>query len=238
MAHYPELENKVVLITGAGGALGTAVTRYFYEAKARLVLAEYRGGVLTDKFGDFDKERVLFSEGADVTDRADLEDLAKQVRESFGQLDIIINIVGGYDAGDPLHETSEDVWDKMMDMNAKSAFMVNHVMGKMVIGKDDGWGRIVNIAAKAGLSGGKNHSAYSASKAAVFRITESMSAELKGSGITVNAIMPTTLDTPANREAMPNADFSKWTQPASVAAVIGFLTSDDASIITGAAIPV
>lgn len=234
---YPELKDKVVILTGASGGLGTAVTHFFYEAGARLVLVDYPTGVLQEKFGGLNESQILMLDQINVTERADVEWVAQKAVERFGGVDVLVNIVGGFRAGDPVHETGEEVWELMMEMNAKSVFLVSGIIGRIMVGAGKG-GRIINIGAKGGLTGGKNSAAYSASKAAVLRITESMSAELKDANITVNAIIPSTIDTAANRRDMPNADFSKWVTPESLAGVIAFLASDGARDVTGALLPV
>lgn len=234
---YPELAEKVVLITGASGALGIAVSQYFYDAGAKLALADRNEAALQAQFGGWDSERIFIIPNINVIDRSDVEWFTQAVVQKFNTIDILVNIVGAFRMGTPVHETPEETWDLMMNVNGKSVFLVSSIVGRVMVGSNQG-GRIINIGAKAALSGGPQSAAYGASKAAVLRITESMAAELKGSGITVNAVIPSIIDTEANRKDMPSADFRKWVQPASLAGVIGFLASDAARDITGAAIPV
>jgi NAD(P)-dependent dehydrogenase (short-subunit alcohol dehydrogenase family) len=151
-------------------------------------------------------------------------------------LDVLVNTVGGFRAGTPVHETPVETWDSMMSLNARTAFVVSQAVVPLMMGQ--GRGVIIHIGARPGLKGAANAAAYSASKAAVIRLTESLSAELRDSGINVNCIVPGTIDTPQNREAMPNADPRRWVAPDSLADVILFLASPAARDIHGATIPV
>jgi NAD(P)-dependent dehydrogenase (short-subunit alcohol dehydrogenase family) len=149
---------------------------------------------------------------------------------------VLVHTVGGFRAGSPLHETPLETFEFMIKLNASTVFITNQaVMPQML---KQGSGKIINVAAAAGLAGRPKMAAYSASKAAVIRLTESTSAEVKAEGINVNCILPGTIDTPQNREAMPNANFAKWVQPESLADVIAFLASDAARDVHGAAVPV
>jgi NAD(P)-dependent dehydrogenase (short-subunit alcohol dehydrogenase family) len=156
--------------------------------------------------------------------------------DHFGRIDVLAHTVGGFRAGTPLHETLLATLDFMLNLNAKTVFITNQAVIPHMLRQ--GAGKIINLAARAGLQGQSNLAAYSASKAAVIRLTESAAAELKQSGINVNCVLPGTIDTPQNREAMPDADFSRWVKPESLADVILFLASDAARDIHGAAVPV
>jgi NAD(P)-dependent dehydrogenase (short-subunit alcohol dehydrogenase family) len=159
------------------------------------------------------------------------------VAATFGKVDILVNTTGGYKPGMQVHEMDEAFWEFMITLNAKSAFLLNAAVARCMLAKGNS-GRLINVAGKAGLSAFATGFGYSAGKSAVLRMTESMSQELLGHGITVNAILPSTIDTPQNRESDPQADFSKWVTPESIADVIAFLCSDGARDISGAAIPV
>jgi NAD(P)-dependent dehydrogenase (short-subunit alcohol dehydrogenase family) len=152
------------------------------------------------------------------------------------RIDILCNIAGGFRMGHPVHETPDETWDLMLGLNAKSVVHCARAVVPGMLGA--GHGKIVNIAALAGLSGKANMGAYSASKSAVIRLTESMSAELRDKGINVNCILPSTIDTPQNRADMPKADPRRWVAPEALADVVLFLASDAARAIHGAAIPV
>jgi NAD(P)-dependent dehydrogenase (short-subunit alcohol dehydrogenase family) len=162
--------------------------------------------------------------------------LVERIVERFGRIDVLINTVGGYRAGTTVHETSLSDWDFMLELNARTAFVVSRSVVPAML--DRGEGRIVHVASRAGLKGGSRAAAYSASKSALLRLTESLSAELKRKGIRVNCVLPGTIDTPQNREAMPDAKFDRWVTPDAIADVILFLVSDAAHSIHGAAIPV
>ena len=152
------------------------------------------------------------------------------------RIDVLCNIAGGFRMGQPVHETSDETWDLMLGLNAKSVINCARavVPGMLAAGR----GKIINVAALAGLAGKANMGAYIASKSAVIRLTESMSAELRDKGINVNCILPSIIDTPQNRADMPKADPRRWVAPEALADVVLFLASDAARAIHGASIPV
>jgi NAD(P)-dependent dehydrogenase (short-subunit alcohol dehydrogenase family) len=154
----------------------------------------------------------------------------------FGRIDVLINAAGGWRGGTAVHETSLDTWDLLINLNVRTMIVVSSAVIPVML--KQGSGKIVNVAARAGLSGSSKGGAYSAAKSAVLRLTESMAAELKNNGINVNCVMPATIDTPQNRADMPKADTSRWVKPEAIADVILFLTSDAAQAVHGAAIPV
>lgn len=233
---YADLKDKVVLVTGAAGNLGSAVARYFDDLGAKLALVDRKKEHFERAFGSDIPENWLLCE-ADITDKESVAALVAEVMGKFGRIDVLINIAGGYRGGTPIYETGEDMWDFMMNLNARSVFLVSGAVAKVMVEQGTG-GRIISVGAKPGLEGTKNHTAYSASKAAVFRLTESMAKELKPHGINVNSVIPSTLDTPQNREAMPDADFKKWVAPESMAGVLAFLASEASRDISGAHLPV
>jgi NAD(P)-dependent dehydrogenase (short-subunit alcohol dehydrogenase family) len=219
-----DFAGKVVMISGASGVLGGALTAHFDAAGARLALLERRSE------GGADTSRLTLA--ADVTDPASMDAAVQQAAAHFGQIDIYIHTVGGYAAGQPVHESGLDVWDKMMNLNARSVYVACGSVARHMVEKGVA-GRIAVVLARVALKGSKNHAAYSASKAAAQRIVESMAAELLEQGIRVNGVLISTMDTPANRESMPNADFSRWVQPTQVASAIAFLVGDESSAISG-----
>lgn len=229
--------SRIVLITGAIGGLGPSVVRAFVELGDRVAITD-RSLEKAQKFMA-DKgytEEQVFPFAADVTEAQDLKDWVQAVKEKWGLPQVLITLVGGFKAGTPLHELRESEWDQMMNLNARTVFLAaREVVPHML---EAGSGRIITVGAKAGLSAGKGAAAYSASKAAVLRLTESLSLELKDRGINVNAVIPSTIDTPANREGMPHADHSKWVTPEDLANVIVFLASEGARAVHGALIPV
>ena len=230
-------QNRKVLITGGTGILGSAVTKA-YLAQGDNVAVTYLFDNEVERFKEFNPELVddvdfLF---ANVTEETEVQKTIQEFLSKFGRLDVLVNIVGGFVGGIPTAEFEEDRWDFMMNLNLKSVFLccktaIPHMTAQ-------GYGKVINVSARAGLKGEAGLSAYCVSKGGVRTLTESLAAEVMDSGVNVNAIMPSVMDTPMNREAMPDEEHDRWVAPADVAKVICFLTSDDATIINGAAIPV
>src|SRR3990172_1481428 len=231
-----DFNESVVIVTGASGNLGLAVSRAFHQAGARLVLVDKSAERLARLDPGPLSNGHHLAQGIDVNDPASVREMGEVVVRRLGRIDVLVNTVGGYQAGTPVHETPLDVWDRMMSLNARTAFIVSQAVVPQMLRQ--GSGKIINIAARPGLVGAANAAAYSASKSAVIRVTESLAAELRESGINVNCIVPGTLDTPQNREAMPNAEGGRWVAPQSLADVILFLASAAARDIHGASIPV
>jgi NAD(P)-dependent dehydrogenase (short-subunit alcohol dehydrogenase family) len=232
-----DFSNQVAMITGASGNLGASLARAYRESGAKLAIIDRHKDVLQKLFPDLvDDEDCYISGCADLTDPDEVGSVVQESVSYFGQIDILVNTVGGYRAGTPIYETDIKTWNFMINLNAGSVFITTKCVVPYMI--QQGAGKIVHIAARPGLQGRANMSAYSASKAAVIRLTESASAEVKKKGINVNCVLPGTLDTPQNRVAMPDADFSTWVKLESLANVILFLTSDTARDIHGAAVPV
>ncbi len=228
---------QVVIVTGAGGNLGKSVAEAFLDHGAKLVLADRATGSLSQVYPTLaNSNDHLLVESVDLTDEESAKNMVTETIRRFNQVNILVNTVGGYRAGEPIHETSLETWDFMFRLNARTLFLTCKAVIPHMLA--NGSGKIINIAARPGLKGNANMGAYSVSKGAVIRLTESMSAELKSKNINVNCIIPGTIDTPENREAMPNADFNKWVSPEHLANVILFLASPAANPIHGAAIPV
>lgn len=231
-----DLQDRVAVITGGTGALGRGVVRIFAAAGARVHVpwvveaerealeAEIRRGVIPGS--------VTLHE-ADVSDAGAVESLFASVVDAEGRVDILVNGVGGF-AMAPLEDTDPDLWDRMMTLNATTAYLCSRAAARSM---EEGTGRIINVAAMPAVGrGAARMTAYAASKAAVLNLTLSLSQELRSRGITVNAVVPTTIDTPANREAMPEADRASWLLPEEIGRVMCFLASDDAAVVTGAAL--
>jgi NAD(P)-dependent dehydrogenase (short-subunit alcohol dehydrogenase family) len=225
---------QTVLVTGAAGNLGRAVAEAFFELGANLVLFGRREEDLTEVYGSVNERRMLAP--ANVLDQAEVEVAVASAIERFERIDVLCNIAGGFRMGTPVHETPDEVWQAMLDVNARSVItMARAVVPRMLAA---GSGKIVNVAAMAALTGRSGMGAYAASKSATIRLTETMAAELRDKGINVNCVMPSIIDTPQNRAAMPDADPRRWVAPAALAEVILFLASDAARAIHGAAVPV
>jgi NAD(P)-dependent dehydrogenase (short-subunit alcohol dehydrogenase family) len=221
---------KTCLITGAAGNLGRAVAQAFASEGASLILMDLHMEHLRSAYGD-EGESKRFA----VADLRDAQSVAHAL-PAGAQIDVLCNIAGGFRMGQPVHEITDDTWELMLGLNAKSVVSCARavVPGMLAAGR----GKIVNIGAIAGLSGKANMGAYIASKSAVIRLTESMAAELREKGINVNCILPSTIDTPQNRKDMPKADPKRWVAPEALAEVVLFLASDAARAIHGASIPV
>ncbi len=232
-----DFTDRVVAITGAAGNLGVAVARAFQTAGAHLALIDRTSARLPNLFPDLaDSPDHLFAPPTDVTDPNSVAAAIKEIIGRFGRLDSLVNTAGGYRAGTPLHETSLEDWEFMLNLNARSVFVTCQAAIPHMLERN--YGRIINVSSRAALGGDAYHAAYSVSKTAVVRLTESMDAELKEYGINVNCVMPGMIDTPQNRAAIPDADFTRWVAPEAIADVILFLASDGARAIHGAAIPV
>lgn len=229
-----DLSNKVAVITGAVGNLGRAVGAAFRASGAKTVLVDRSLDRLEQAYGSA-PDRLLVG-GVDLTSHESVEDAVRQALERFGRIDALVNTVGGFRGGKTVDEEDLSTWDTMMTVNLRTTLLTcRAVLPTMV---DQGGGSIVNVSAGAALSAPAGLAAYSASKAAVLRLTESLSNEFEPRGVRVNAILPGTIDTPQNRQAMPDADPSAWVKPEEIADVIAFLASDAARAVTGVALPV
>jgi NAD(P)-dependent dehydrogenase (short-subunit alcohol dehydrogenase family) len=172
----------------------------------------------------------------DVTQADDVENLMATVANRLGRVDVLLNIAGGWSGGVPVGETTIEDWDRMLALNLRSAFLLSRVVLPGMLGA--GWGRIIYISTKTAVEPRAKQSAYAVSKMGLITLTEVIAAEVKGSGVTANAILPSIIDTPDNRKSMPKADPAKWVPPEHIAATMRFLCSDDAAAINGARIPI
>ena len=232
-----DFSDRVVIVTGASGNLGAAAAKSFQAAGAKLVVVGRDVERLRSMFQNQDTSSDRFLPlSVDMNDTDSVEGMVKQTIEHFDQIDVLVNAAGDYRGGRLVHETSIEDWDLMLNLNARMVFIVCRAVVPTML--KAGHGNIVNVASRSSLSGSANNAAYSASKSAVLRLTESMSAELKNEGINVNCVLPGTIDTPQNRKAMPNADHEVWPKPEEIADVILFLASEAARVVHGAAIPV
>ncbi len=232
-----DFSHRVVVITGAAGNLGVVTARAFQAAGASLVLVDRSPDRLPKLFPEWaDSSQHFLATSVDLGDVAAVEKMVAETVNRLGKIDVLVNTAGGYRAGTPLHETPLEDWDFLLSLNAKSVLIACRSVIPQMLRQANG--KIINISSRAALMGEANAAAYSVSKTAVVRLTESMSAELKAHDINVNCILPGMIDTPPNRQAMPDADYSQWVAPAALTDVILFLASDAARAIHGAALPV
>ena len=225
---------RTIMVTGAAGNLGRAVAAAFTERGGNVALVAAHREQLQRVFGA-ENERLLFLP-ANLLKQDETERAVKTALERFGRIDVLCNIAGGFRMGDPVHETSDETWDFLFDVNMRTLLhALRAVVPRML--EHDG-GKIINVGAFAAQKGVAKMGAYCAAKSAVIRLTEAMAAELREKNINVNCVLPTIIDTPENRAAMPGADPSRWVAAEDLAHAIVFLASDDAHAIHGAAIPV
>jgi NAD(P)-dependent dehydrogenase (short-subunit alcohol dehydrogenase family) len=231
------LDGKIAIVTGATAPLTAAVVRVFLEAGADVVTTYRREGDLAKL-----RERAGIAPDAqlsgvllDLTDEEAVASAYAAVAAERGGIDILVNVAGGFNGGSPVHETGWALWQQQLDLNVKTAVLsckaaVPHMLAR--------GGAIVNVGTRTATQPGKNLAAYAASKRAVIQLTEALAAELRDRNITANVILPSTIDTPENRQNDPTAGGGRWVPPEQIARVILFLAGPDARIISGATIPV
>ena len=234
-----DLLGRVAVITGGAGGLGQAVCTAFAASGAAVVLVEleqHRASAEALIARETAQGHRMDYVPADVLDETSVAAMVAEALRRHGRVDVLVNLVGGFAAGDPITQLDLAVWQQMLDLNVRSTFLVSkHAARVMTQG---GGGRILNISSRGARAGRKHAAAYAVAKAAVITLTEVQAEELRDQDITVNCILPSIIDTPANRAAMPSADHSRWPRAEEVARVLLFLASDDAKLISGAAIPV
>jgi len=228
---------KSVLIAGGTGALGRAIAVAFLEESAYVIVTYRR----QEEFVALNKTAAatgLSLEGyqVDVTDEAAVRRLTEQLLASHGRIDVLVNAVGGYAGGQPLWETDSKTFDQMFALNLRSGYVLCRAIVPVMLKQRSG--AILNVSSRMAFDHAAGAAAYAASKAAAVAMIDSLAADLKGTGIRVNSVLPSIIDTDANRKAMPKADFTKWPKPEEIARVILFLCSEDARLIHGAAVPV
>jgi NAD(P)-dependent dehydrogenase (short-subunit alcohol dehydrogenase family) len=219
---------RTVILTGAAGNLGRAVAAAFASRDANLVLFDRRAAAA-------ESERQL-AIAVDLLDAASVRAAVDKAAERFGRIDVLCNLAGAFRMGAPVHETTAKDWDFLLDVNARTLLHTAQAVVPRMLAA--GGGKIVNVGAYAAQKGGAAMGPYIASKSAVIRLTETMAAELRERNINVNCVLPTIIDTPENRAAMPDADPRRWVAPQDLAEAIVFLASDAARAIHGAALPV
>jgi NAD(P)-dependent dehydrogenase (short-subunit alcohol dehydrogenase family) len=228
---------KVVLVAGGTGGLGRAVSLAFLREDAKTVVT-YRSQEEFDALQSAAgaKSAALAGYRVDVTDEGAVVALVDSVLAQHGHLDAMVNTVGGYVGGVKLWELETKAFDQMLALNLRAGYALSRASIKPMLKEKQG--AIVNIAAKSALDHAAGATAYAASKAAALAMIDALAADVKGSGVRVNSILPSIIDTEANRRAMPNADFATWPKPEDIARVVLFLCSEEARVIHGAAIPV
>jgi NAD(P)-dependent dehydrogenase (short-subunit alcohol dehydrogenase family) len=224
------MNDKVVVITGGQGNLGRAMAQAFQAAGYRLAVIDHGAAPQSG-----DSDWYLSVGEIDLTQWAQAERAMQAIVARYGRIDVLVNIAGGF-RWQTLADGDLAGWDQMYDINLKTAVAASKAALPSILKSDAG--RIINVGAGAAAKAAAGMGAYAASKSGVLRLTESLSEEVKDRGVTVNAILPGTIDTPQNRKAMPQADTSKWVAPEAIADVVVFLASDGARAITGAAVPV
>lgn len=226
------LQGKVALITGAAGQLGQAVAARLGQQGAHLVLLDRQPPATLA----FEGAASVVACQADLLDPGQLPAAVRQAVAPWGRVDLLCHIAGGFRMGAAVHETPLEDWRRLMDLNATSLINIAQAVVPLMLGQTAG--RIVTVGAAAALRSKAAMGAYCASKSSLIRLTEALSAELMEQNINVNCVLPSIIDTPDNRAAMPDADPARWVAPQALADVIAFLCSDMARAIHGAAIPV
>lgn len=230
-------QDQRVLIAGGTGGLGRAVSLALLNQHARVVVtyrAESEFAALKNGAGP--ASASLEGHQLDATDEAGVTRLIENLTSSNGRIDALVNTIGGYSAGAPLWQTEPAILDRMLTLNLRAGYLLARAVVPVML--KQGVGAIVNIAARAAFDHAAGAFAYAASKAAAVAMIDSLAADLKGTGVRANSVIPSIIDTEPNRQAMPRADFAKWPKPEEIARVILFLCSEDAKLISGASIPV
>lgn len=228
-----DFSDSVVVVTGASGALGSAVVDRFVDAGATVCGADVVEPDEGDALLDATPESVHFYNG-DFTDETDVERVMSEITDDHGGIDALCAIAGTWRGGDPIEETDVETFESLLDINLKTMFLAaKHALPALQRSE----GSVVAVSSRSSLEGGEGDGPYRAAKAGVRRLTETIAAENTGI-VRANAIMPSVIDTPMNREMMPDADHESWVDPADIADVVAFLCSNGATVTSGAAVPV
>lgn len=230
------LKGKVVVVTGATGTLGRAVAEALLAADASVGIVGGRQKRVAQLVQELNAGIRIVGQSADLTDEEETTNAVMAVAERLGGIDGLVATAGGFGGGKPVHETDLADWRQQQEINLTTAFLTCRATVPHLIQR--GSGSIVTIGSRAGMHGSPNIASYSVAKGGVVRLTEALAAELMQHDITVNCLLPSTIDTPANRAGASEKAIAKWVQPSDIAAVALFLLGPDARIISGAAIPV
>ena len=230
-------KDKIVLVAGGTGGLGRAVSLAFLAEGAKTIVT-YRNETEFAALREAAGAGAASLDGhiADVTDEAAVRSLVDAVVARHGRLDVLVNTVGGYAGGISLWDLERKTLDQMLALNLRSGYALARAAVAPMLKQRSG--AIVNVAAKAAVDHGAGASAYAASKAGAVAMMDSLAEDLRGTGVRVNSILPSIIDTETNRKAMPDADFSTWPKPEDIARVVLFLASDQAKVVHGASVPV
>ena len=229
--------SRVAVVTGGTGGLGRTLLPRLAAKGHRLAVTylipeEARE---TEKELNLDEDQLMLRR-VDATDTEAMTDFMKEVAATFGRIDILVGLVGGWAGGRDVEETDDVRFERMLDLNLRSAFYATRAAVPYL--REAGWGRIVLVGSRAAFDTPAGQAAYNIAKAGVIALAKSVAEELDGTGVTANAILPSVIDTPATREAMPFADYVDWPTPDQIAKVIEFLCLEESRVINGAAIPV
>ncbi|HXN86268.1 MAG TPA: SDR family NAD(P)-dependent oxidoreductase [Candidatus Binataceae bacterium] len=233
------LENRVAIISGGTGALGRAVAEYFLESGAKVAIpyvVDAEVPLLKKRVGDRGSDAQLLLKRADVGDESQIAAFVKDVVGKFGKLDILVNLVGGFWGGKSIADTSVAEWQAMLDLNLKPTFLCCRAAIPAMT--KNGYGRIVSVTSRSGLTGAGFFAAYAVAKGAIATFTASLAEEVLPDNIIVNAIAPSTIDTEANRVSMPKAKHETWVKPEDIARTVGYLCSENCRVTSGAVVPV
>jgi NAD(P)-dependent dehydrogenase (short-subunit alcohol dehydrogenase family) len=229
-----DTKHRTMVITGAAGNLGRAVANAFASLGANLVLIDLKREALEAAY-DNENEQRLFA-ATNLLEQAQVNQTVAAALQRFGRIDVLCNLAGGFRMGEAVHESSDQNWDFLFNLNSRTILHTTRAIVPHML--QAGGGKIINVGAFAAQKGQAQMGLYTAAKSVVIRLTESMAAELRTKNINVNCVLPTVLDTPENRAAMPNANPTNWVAPEALADVIVFLASDAARAVHGAALPV
>jgi NAD(P)-dependent dehydrogenase (short-subunit alcohol dehydrogenase family) len=230
-------EGNLAIIAGGTGGLGQAVSLAFLNEGANIAVT-YRDQTEIEELKKKAGQHASRLEGrqVDVTDESAVNQFIENMVAKYGRLDILVNAVGAYAGGAKLWEIDPRAFETMLSLNLRSSYLLSRAVAKTMLKQKEG--SIVNIASKAAFDHAAGAAAYVASKAAAVAMMDSLAEDLRGTGVRVNSVLPSIIDTAANRRAMPKADFSKWPKPEDIAKIILFLCSSDATLVHGASIPV
>jgi len=231
-----KFQGKSILVAGGTGALGRAVVMSFLDESAGVAVTYRRQEEFDALKQSVGSNAQLEGHQVDVTDEDAVRHMTEAIVRKTERIDALVNAVGGYAGGATLWETESKVFAQMLALNLNSGYVLSRLIVPVMV--KQGSGAIVNVAARAALDHPARAAAYAASKAGAVAMINSLAAELKGTGVRVNSVLPSIIDSDANRRAMPKADFTKWPKPDEIARVILFLCSEEAELIHGASIPV